>query len=256
MTERNIQVICCQGKIPSPAEFYYRPDVMIESCQKFGFTPIILGTKEGDWKGLGSKAKLMKRALYDGTITSDYVIFCDIFDILFVRSPADIVEQFLVTQQTSPAMPSIIWNGETACFPDEGRAERHPKTNSRFRYLNSGFSVGEVEGFKKFYAESDPDLILDDHQDSQGVWRFDHDQRHALDYFLDGSLSMMLDTECKICQSLFQTTPEEFDFSGEYVRNIALDSTPMTIHANGNSKDNGMFNLFLRHYGYRESRPQ
>lgn len=252
----SIQVITVMGKVPSPSEFFYRPDVMIESCQRFGYTPVILGQNPGEFRGLGSKAKLLKRALADGTVTASHILFVDAFDILFMASPLDCVMEFLSIQQVSPAIPSILWASEKACFPDEGRSERHPKISSAWRYLNSGFSIGESDGFRKFYSEFDPDLILDDHQDSLGNWVHDNDQRHAMDAFLDGSLSMELDYDCRIHQSLFQCSAEEFDFSETRIRNKATGTYPMVAHANGDAKSNGIFNLFLRHHGYSESRPR
>lgn len=255
MSEPSIQVIAVMGKIPSEREWFYRPDVMLESCQKFGYTPVILGQKEGEFRGLGSKAKLLKRALHDGAVTASHILFVDAFDICFLDSPYNCVKEFLDIQAITPSNPSILWASEKACFPDDGRLERHPKSHSAWRFLNSGFSIGESEGFRKFYQEFDPDLILDDHQDALGNWVHDNDQRHAMDAFLNGSLSMSLDYDCRIHQSLFQTTPEEFDFSGEKIKNVALGTYPMVAHANGDAKSNGIFNLFLKHQGYRESKP-
>lgn len=248
----SIQVVCVQGKIPSPQESYYRPGVFFESVRKHGYEPVVLGTNPGEFRGLGSKAKLLKKALHDGTVTADIVIFSDVFDICFAASPADVAQEFLNIVYITPSNPCIIWNAEKACFPDDGRSQRYPCIQSPWKYLNSGFSVGWANGYRKFYSMHDPDLILDDHQNEKGEYVCDNDQRHAMDAFLDGDLSMSLDTKCRICQSLYLSTVDEFDLSGERIQNRVTDSYPLVLHGNGNSKDvGGIYEMMIRKLGYQ-----
>ena len=252
MSADSIQVVTVMGKKPDPVkEWYYRPELMIRSCQKFGYTPVILGQKEGEYRGLGSKAKLLKKALHDGTITASHILFVDAFDIVFGASPLDVVNEFLAMQAVIPAHPSIIWSSERACFSDASLAPLHPPCKSSFKYLNSGFSVGESGGFRKFYAEFDPDEMIDDYQDAQGTWHFMDDQNHAMVAFLKGSLSMALDTNCRICQNYCDVLPEEIEISDKGIRNIETDTYPLIHHFNGPSKSGPMVDPILKRLGYQ-----
>lgn len=205
--------------------------------RRYGTEPIILGTKEGEWGGLGSKCKLLKKALLDGTLTAEYIIVTDSFDVIFHASPEDIVREFKATRVLIPSNPSIIWNAETACFSDAALAPLHPKVSSRFQYLNSGFGLGTRAGFIKAFEECDPDVTLkDDYQDEKGAWHHDNDQDWWMRRFLFGQLSMALDTNCRICQTFHDVTREEFDFTGDRIKNISTGTYPLVMHLNGSGK--------------------
>lgn len=236
MIERNIQVVTFMGKTPAPHETYYRPEKLFASIRKFGFEPVVLGTQSGEWGGLGSKVKLLKRAIETGVLTCDYLILTDSFDVVFAASPAEIVEKFLDIQALSPAKPSILWNSEKSCFSDASLADKHPPTKSSFKYLNSGFCVGELEGFKAAFRECDPDQILDDHTKPDGSRHEDNDQDWWMRRFLFGSLSMELDTETQICVALHEVHPHELDFSGEKIIVNENGNSPLAYHFNGTGK--------------------
>lgn len=233
----SIQLVTFIGRIPRPEEPWYFLEKSLASMRRYGTEPIILGSKEGEWGGLGSKCKLLKKAILSGQLNADYLIVTDSFDVIFHASPEEIVEEFKNIQHLTPSQPSIVFNGEKSCFSDPSLAEHHPKCSSPFRFLNSGFLLGERTGFIKAFEECDPDETLkDDHQDENGKWHHDNDQDWWMRRYLFGDLSMAVDTECRIVQSFHDVTRDEFDFSGHRIKNLVTDSHPLVYHLNGSGK--------------------
>jgi len=235
MIERNIQVVTWMGKVPAPHETYYRPEKMFASVRKYGFEPVILG--QDSWGGLGSKVKTLKRAIESGLVNAEYLILTDSFDVVFMDSPFNIIEEFLAIQATTPRCPSILWNSEKSCFSDASLALEHPPCKSSFKYLNSGFGVAELAGIKTAFKECDPELIKDDYANEQGVRVEDNDQDWWMRRLLFGDLAITLDTETKICVALHEVYEDELDFSGEKIVVKETGNSPMVFHFNGSGKN-------------------
>jgi hypothetical protein len=231
----SIQIVTFMGKVPAPHETYYRPEKMFASVRKYGYEPVVLGVNE--WGGLGSKVKLLKKAIDSGVLHADHLILTDSFDVVFADSPDRIVDRFLGMQFESPARPSIIWNSERSCFSDASLAPKHPYCRSSFKYLNSGFGVGEIQGFRKVFEELDPELIQDDHTEPDGTRHEENDQDWWMRRFLFGSLSISLDTDTHICAALHSVEEHELDFAGEKIRVIENDTYPLVWHFNGDAKN-------------------
>jgi hypothetical protein len=68
------------------------------SLKRFGHSPVILGWNQ-TWKGLGSKPKLLKKAIENDQIDSEYLIFSDALDVAFIDSPEAIVEDSIRSTQ-------------------------------------------------------------------------------------------------------------------------------------------------------------
>lgn len=233
----SIQVVTWLGKTPDPIrEPYYRPEKMFASVRKYGYEPVILGSGNGEWGGLGSKVKTLKRAIESGLLDAEYLVLTDSFDVVFAASPFDVVEKFKNMQALSPARPSIIWNSEKSCFSDLSLAPLHPVCRSSFKYLNSGFGVAELEGLKAMFRECDPDLIQDDHTKADGTRHEDNDQDWHMRRFLFGSLSVALDTETELCVALHEVYPEELDLSGDKILVNETGNSPLVFHFNGSGK--------------------
>ncbi len=213
-----------------PIESYYRPEAFYASCKRFGHDPIVLG-QGGTYKGLGSKLRLLKQCLDSGKVTSKHMIFSDSFDVVFQRNPH--LCESLLNDRPSVKM---IFNAERALFPFNEEIEKgHPLSETSYRFLNSGFIVGETETFRKCLNILNADKIPDDHQLEDGSWVNPNDQFYWQSLFVSHrkSLGLALDTRQELCQTLAGVLPEELDFDSDLISNKETGSTPVVLHLNG-----------------------
>lgn len=245
----SIQVVTWMGRTPDPIkEPYYFPQIFFHSVRKFGYEPIVLG--QGEWGGLGSKVKTLKKAISEGLVNADYVILTDSFDVVFNNSPEEIVKTFQGMQMLDSAKPSIYWNAEKACFPRPDWAERYPQIPSSFKYLNSGWGLAELTGLKKVFEEEDPDKILDDHHDANGKPVYDDDQRWWSQRFLEGSVSIGLDYSTQLCVALHDVMAEEIEIKHHRPVIKETGNSPHVWHFNGNAKNSDWKDELLKNLGY------
>lgn len=234
----SLQIVTWMGKEPTQEEWFYTPKIFFASCRRYGFEPIVLGRNPGEWGGLGSKVKLLKRAIDNGTITAETAILSDSFDVVFTDSPEAILAKFRAIQNENPARPGILWNAERNCFPRAHLAPKFPKCDSSFKYLNSGWGIADVESLRQVFAEEDPDNIKDDHIGPDGNPVYDDDQRWWTDRYLDGSVPIELDNDCRLCVALHDVADWEISILDD--GRVLVNETgyyPPVLHFNGNGKN-------------------
>lgn len=245
----SIQVVGTRGRIPSrETEWYYLYDEFLATLKRFDIEPLILGTEEGEFKGLLSKAKLLKKAIESGLVTADWIIFTDTFDVLYAEDPRDVVEKAKKLGEKKGC--KIIWNAEKNCFPIPELAPLHPQTDSKFKYLNSGWGVGETASILAALKEMNPDVLPDDHKKPEGGWHHSCDQTAWQKQMIYGTIPIGLDNNCELCQAFCACEPEEFDFSEKKIKNKLTNSFPMVMHLNGGSKSSPIRGPVLRKLGF------
>lgn len=217
-----------------PAEPYYTYHQFFASVRRYGHEPLVLGTEEGEYQGLASKPRLLKRAIESGRVKDEWMIFCDAFDVVLAAPP----ERILETAQAAYGN-AIVWNAERNCFPDQSLAERHPKTWTSFKYLNSGFAAGRTEDFLKLLRWMDADNLPVDHRGPDGGMIHPNDQDYFMRAFLDSGLPMRLDNECRVCQALCGVGLEDLEIGREII-NRETGQTPCAFHFNGPAKTAGL----------------
>jgi len=226
-----------------PTESYYAANAFFESCKRFGHQPMVLGSEpstcptnaRGYYAGLGSKLRLLKKALDYQAVTDRYMIFCDAFDVVFQLDP---MESCVVLEERKAV--HMIFNAERKLFPfNEEVEDRHPFAETSYKYLNSGFIVGETDAFKECLRLLNADKIPDDHQRADGTWVHPNDQELWQRLFVSERfrIGMALDTRAEICQTLANVLPEELDFDEPLIRNTETNSTPIAIHINGRKEE-------------------
>lgn len=236
----NFQVITCADK--PPKQPYYLWKEFHTSLDRYGVKPVVLGFGQ-PWRGLGSKPKLLKRAIETGVVTTGVIIFCDAFDVVFAKNPAVIVDHLLASGT------EVIWNAEKSCFPNATLAGSHPPCATPYRYLNSGLSVGYTASFLGALQEMNADAIHDDFQNADGSWVHANDQNNWMMQFLGSGIPMKLDSNCEVFQTMCSVTADELDMSGELIRNKVTNTTPAAYHFNGPGKTQGMREPILKHLG-------
>lgn len=240
-----LQIVAVANGYPQHDYLQRGWEAFLKSSRRYGFEPIILGWAQ-PWKGLGSKPKLLKKAIEDNTVSSNHILFVDSFDVWFADNPEKILEYFL-TQSSH----RIIWNAEKNCFPDADWGVHHPKTDSPFKFFNSGMSIGETDAYHTIFKQMNVEDWPDDHQRRDGTWHHVNDQKHIMEKFLFGQCSpdepkMRLDSECQVFQTLTGVTADELDIQPGIVRNLVTNTSPIAFHANGGSKTAGLMEPILQ----------
>ncbi len=214
-----------------------------KSCHRYRFDPVILGYGQ-KWGGLGSKPKLLKKAIEEGVVNAEYTIFADAFDVAFADNPNEILRRF------PEFNVDILWNAERNCFPRGEWAEMHPPAQSSFRFFNSGLSIGKTEAYHRIFTQMKVEEWVDDHQLPSGQWVHKNDQDDLMAKFLFGQCApeepkMTLDTCCWLFQNMVMVEPKDILIAGKMVRNLETGRFPLAFHWAGGSKTAGLMEPIL-----------
>lgn len=214
----------------TPHEWYYIPHLWAKSLGDID--PVIVNYPER-WGGLATKVKWLYRAIKDGTLNSDYLIYCDSWDLVFAAHPEEIIETY------NAFMCDIVISAEKNCFPETYKDE-YDKIDfpTKYKYLNSGFIVGATEAILTCLEAMDLPSVGEDHFDEEaGRMIHPEDQTLWMKMFLEQPVKIELDSHQILNQTLHDADMNEFDFSGERIKNVYTNSYPCSFHLNGSAKD-------------------
>lgn len=217
-----ITVVACADKEPQIDYLNRGFKAFTASCRKFGHEPLLLGWGQ-PWRGLGNKPKLLKQAIESGQIKTEFMLFCDAFDVILLDSPAAI---------HAILGDRFVWNAEKNCFPEAGMACDFEQVPSPYKFLNSGVCHAPTDIMLEALTEMKADEIPDDHWD--GKRRVEpNDQWYWQMQFLHGSVPMELDHGCKVFQTLHAVEDTEVTYSRGVALNSVMWTNPVVLHANG-----------------------
>lgn len=207
--------------------------------------PLILPAIQGkNWSGLGSKPKILYKAIQDRVISSKWFLFCDCYDIVFANPlPADIVANAMMMYKT----PLVI-SCERNCFPPDLKEEydKLPATSS-FKYLNSGMILGETDAMMALLESMELHNVPDDYRNPDGSMTHINDQFLFMQSFLKQPVPISLDYSQKACCTLHQVTFDDLDFFDDKIRLIETGEYPDAYHLNGSAKTDGLREPILNH---------
>jgi hypothetical protein len=187
-----------------------------------------------NWGGLSTKPKILYQAIVQKQINTKYIIFCDCWDLVFAATPNEIMERYFTFG--SP----IVISSEKNCFPDDLKKEfdeLNPPTI--YKYLNSGFIVGETDAILACLEAMDLPNMQDDHYDPvKNCNVHPNDQYEWMKIFVKQPVKIRLDYGQELSQTMHDTDIEDFDLSKTRIRNRITNSHPCVFHFNGGSKDN------------------
>lgn len=198
----------------------------MESLHRFAEAPTVLGTNT-QFMGLMSKAFLYRDWLRAGKNTSDRLILCDAWDIVFLRHPHGIGDQ---CQELFG--DSLVFNGERGLWPCGELVDDFPDTGP-WRYLNSGFICGPAEKLLALFDSMDLESIGVDRQNTDGSWNNPNDQGEIQKVFGRQPVEMVVDGQCQVAMTMHGLSPEEFTFEGGVLTNTVTGATPGVAHFNG-----------------------
>lgn len=219
----SIPIIGVSSRIPH--EIYYKYPECLRSYRRFGNEPVVLGL-DGGYHGLLSRAKLLRNYLRTGVVKSPVMIWSDLWDVICVRNPESIVEQF------KGFNTSIVLNAERECFPDASLTDQFPDRGTPYRYLNSGFWVGETEAILEMLERADVEDDVD-YQKPDGTWVHHCEQLNIQKAFLNQVVPMKLDTNGEICLTLVGAPDDEVQICEGRPYNKNMCNFPSVVHANG-----------------------
>lgn len=149
---------------------------------------------------------------------NDVIVFMDAFDVYYSGDKLTLLKRY--KEMNKP----IVFGAEPSCYPDGDKAQYYPKTNSYFRFLNSGLFIGRVKELKECMNNYSHEFI--DEINDQLWWT---------NKFLERQDIIELDYN----QHLFLNCVWLQD--SELICNEGIvtfrDKTPLIIHGNGPSKN-------------------
>lgn len=238
MSEPNYTIVSICNR--RPTESYYCLEEWEKSVEPYN--KLVIGAIGSYYQGLGDKPKFVCRAIKGGHINTEYIIFCDCWDLVFCTSPEEIILKFL--SFNAP----IVFSTEKNCFPEDVREEydKLPYT-SEYRYLNSGMIVGKTSAMLELLEAMDAENIPDDYRMENGQNFHYNDQSLYQHIFLKQPIPMALDYNQILCNTLHNVTLDELDFSETRIRNKETGSFPCVFHMNGSAKTDGLREPILKH---------
>jgi hypothetical protein len=224
-----------------PHEWYYTYEQLFKSAG--GNEILVLGQQPGEYTGLSDKPRILHKAISDGLIKEEIIVFVDAWDVVFADTLEEIISKYRAFQT------SIVIGAEKNCFPTCFKKEydKLPQRSS-YKYLNSGVIIGETEAiYEVLNAMDAPNLPVDYYDSRKNCNYHFNDQAYYMDMFLRQPVTMELDNHCFIAQNMQDVLEDELDFSGAGILNKEIGTKPSIIHWNGSSKDKWSRNKILKH---------
>ena len=220
-----------------PQEWYYLHKEFFKSLNNHKVLLVDYTPAGRDWNGLTTKPKWLYDALKSGAVNTKYMIFTDCWDLVFATEPDEIIDIYKCMDA------DIVISAERNCFPTDLKEQydgisliEHQK--SPYKYLNSGFIVGETEAIKVCLEAMDLPNMKDDYFDeTKGQAYHGNDQFEWQKIYLEQPVNLRLDKDQLLSQTLHDENVENFDFSKERIRNKITGSYPCVFHFNGGAKD-------------------
>lgn len=195
---------------------------LLHSCNVHNIDIQIIG-KGVKWNGFITKFQIIID--YLSQISEELVCLTDSRDVLYMNNADTIYNTFIENFDKD----SIVFNGETNCFPKPEFAELHPNQHKKYKYLNSGCVIGSKETLlevcKKAIKLYNEDKINDDQYLLQKI-------------FLSGKYNITLDYDCKIFQCVWDEDwgrSNNFDliYTKDRIYNRLTDTHPLIFHFPG-----------------------
>lgn len=197
---------------------------LLHSCNIHNIDIQLIG-KGTEWNGFITKWQLMVN--YLSQISEELVCLTDSRDVLYMSDMDTIYNTFVENFDKD----SIVFNGETNCFPEKSFAKLHPNQHKKYKYLNAGCVIGSrktlLEVAHKVLKLYETEKLNDDQFLLQKI---------LLDDALDGRLT--LDYDCKIFQCLWDEDwgrSNNFDliYTKDGIYNRLTETHPLIFHFPG-----------------------
>lgn len=239
----NAQCVCVSSR--TPAEPYYRLDCYLSSLHRYAEVPTNIG--EGRrWDGLMTKPFLLREWLRAKQNTSDYLIFTDAWDVLFVQHPHGLGDR----AREWFGEDTLVWNGERNLWPRGDLKDEYDALLTDagpWKYLNSGVLFGKAALILELLESMDIESIGVDRREPDGRVIEPNDQGEYQAAFLKQAVPQVIDTNCRLAMTFSATEFEDYEIADRECRNLLTGTTPGILHFNGDGM-NKHFQRFLDHW--------
>lgn len=227
-----------------PQQEYYTYKHLHKSAR--GQDILVLGQNLGEYTGLSDKPRILHKAISDGLIKEDIVLFIDAWDVVFATEPKEAVLRFISRNV------DVIIGAEKNCFPGNFKKEYDRWAegyNSSYKYLNSGVILAKRDALMEILEAMDaPNLPVDYHDGRTGRNFHFNDQAYYMDLALRQPVDIELDRSCWIAQNMQDVAEGEIEFCDDgRIKNIETGEKPSIVHWNGSSKDKWSREPILKH---------
>jgi len=182
---------------------------LMASADKFGWNLEIIVT---EWKGFGTKLIETYNYLQKNPQITEF-IFVDAYDVIALSTPKEVIEK--IKDRTK-----MLISVEKNCWPKSELASQYPKTDSEWKYINSGSYYSPSKLFIDM-VEANPPLYIDDDQ-----------LYFSLEWLKNQSIAL-LDYDCEVFQSYSFISEGDFSYKNNRVQNLKTNSQPIFLHGNG-----------------------
>jgi len=174
------------------------------------------------WNGYFDKIDKFEEMVKDAQ-DDDIVLFVDAYDVLINGTTEEILEKFYSFNC------DILFGAEADCMPwfYIERYKKIIKSNSKYKYLNSGLFMGYKKSLISMIQWKSKDKIKLICEEKNGT-----DQRYFADYFLENidTVNIKLDTECVLFQNMSCAPCTDFCIVNNRYYNIKMNTYPCFIH--------------------------
>lgn len=194
----------------------------VETANKYGFDPIILGLKE-TWsggnmiEGVGGGQKVNMLRNYLKTLKKrKLIVFTDSYDVIVNDNINTFIDKY-----NEYYKDKIVFGSECSCWPDQELKEYYPKSNYKNKYLNSGNFVGWSDQLLNIM-----DIDIEDSDDDQLYYTMKYL------YSIINDKSICLDYDCK----LFLCLNSQYSYNIDCDKSCIITNNnerPNFIHGNG-----------------------
>lgn len=233
-------ILTCCNKIPT--EKYYCLTEFFKSLDNE--QPMVLTESfGGKWGGLGSKVRWVHKAIKEGVVNTEFILFTDCWDFVYARPPRHLFDKYLDYFPDTP----IVISAEKNCYPDNLKEEydKLPKLSS-YCYPNTGMIVGKTRDIFKALEFMDAPNVPDDHWDGEKMVH-PNDQYEWMKAFLQQPVPMRLDQNQLLCNTLHSVSIDDLQFEQQGIFNRETGSVPCSLHFNGSAKTDGLMKPILSH---------
>lgn len=175
----------------------------------------------GPYKNYMSKA--INAYEYAKITDATHLLIVDAYDVIISDSPENLVKKVEKVTGDIHIHGTMLFNAEKACWPYPDWADKYPKCDSPWKYLNGGVCFVEVEGFRDMFKYN-------------GTEKEDNDQVYYSHIYLNDHINgcnMLLDTGCEAFQSVAFADPDDFIIEQGFLVNRKTKTIPSVIHGNG-----------------------
>lgn len=227
----------------------------IESCNTYGNPYKILGLNT-EWKGDGYKLLLLYEELSTWSIEkldNTIVLYTDCYDVIITSNYKDIINFY-----NSFNTKNVLFQANKQCIPTNLN-EYYPETNSSYKYLNAGGFIGYGNKIFELLNYSLQQIVPTNLQELfkniDNKWLINEHLYFTLLYL---QKKIVLDTECKLFQPLFESAKDIGVSSNWCITNHIFKTTPLIIQGSKNEYriilnqlSNYLINGWSPYYNYK-----